>query len=108
MKQAGWAERGPAARERVVRALETDPTLEAEVRSLRPALTFRLTAGVQARIGPVACPVRARRAFPLLGASALAACALMGVWVGWSADRAAPAPTLLAAVQITPFTDPSQ
>ena len=107
MSHAGWVERGSTARERMRRALETDPTLDAEARSLHPALTARLTAGVQARIAPAASRSRAFRVRPALGAGAFAACALLGVWVGWSVERAAPAPTLLAAVQITPFADAS-
>ena len=107
MNRAGWVERGSAAREEVIRALEADPTLDAEARSVHPALTARLTAGVRASITPAAAFSRPRRAVPALRAGGFAACALLGVWVGWSAERAAPGPTLLAAVQITPFADPS-
>jgi len=87
---------GRGARERLVRALEGDPTIGAEVRAVDPALVVRLTVGAGRRTRPR----------PALGWSALAACALLGVWVGWTAADAAPAPTLLAAVQITPLADP--
>ncbi len=83
-------------RERLLRALEADPTIEAETRAVDPALVARLTAGAARRTRPR----------PGLGWSALAACALLGLWVGWTAADAAPAPTLLAAVQITPLADP--
>jgi hypothetical protein len=51
-------------------------------------------------------PIRhVRLPLPAMRWGALAACAVLGVWVGWTATAASPPPTLLASVQITPMMD---
>ena len=91
------------ARERMIAALEADSSLAAEIDAVDPVLIARLTAGAGRRIAP---PRRLPAGIPAMRWGALAACAVFGVWVGWTAQGARPPVTLLAAVQITPIADP--
>jgi len=101
--------RSAAARRRFLAALDDDGGLDAEAASLDPALTARLLAGARRGIADqVHRPrdtARARLPLPAMRWGALAACAVLGVWVGWTASAGVPPPTLLASVQITPMMD---
>ena len=101
--------RSAAARRRYLAALDDDGGLDAEAASLDPALMARLLAGARRGIAKEAPrsrdTARARLPLPAMRWGALAACALLGVWVGWTASVGAPPPTLLASVQITPMMD---
>jgi len=101
--------RSAAARRRYLAALDDDATLGADAAAVDPALTARLMAGARRGIADgIAPPRRAWRSplpVPAMRWGALAACAMLGVWVGWTASTTAPPPTLLASVQITPMMD---
>lgn len=103
--------RSKAARRRYIAALDDDTGIGVQSASLDPALTARLIAGSRRGIADAAH--RSRRApwvrlpVPAMQWGALAACAVFGVWVGWTASVAAPPVTLLASVQLTPMSDPS-
>jgi hypothetical protein len=117
---AGWPEserkaalrllrRSAAARRRYVAALDDDAGLGIEAATVDPAVTARLMAGAWRGIAAEAhrsAPVRRiRLPVPAMRWSGLAACAVLGVWVGWTASAISPPPTLLASVQITPMMD---
>ena len=94
------------ARARYLAALVADPGLGETAHTLDPALLARLHANVREQLAAdFVTPARAWPS-PALRWSALAACALLGIWIGW-AEAPRPAPTLLAAVQLTPFSDPA-
>jgi len=103
--------RSAAARRRYLAALDDDADLDAEAAAVDPAVTERLIAGARRGIAAEAHrPMhvwRVRLPVPAMRWSALAACAVLGVWVGWTASATAPPPTLLASVQITPMMDSS-
>lgn len=111
-------ERGPAlrllrrsatARAHLLAAIEADPGIVAQSPAADTALVERLLAGTMRSIdaGPVSRrPRRESVTQPAIRWGALAACALLGIWVGWTAQSAAPPTTLLASVQLTPITDP--
>lgn len=110
-REAAWRllRRSGAARRRYLATVEADGLLEAEARDIDPVLRARLLAGARLGIEVTARESRefrvARYPQPVLRWSALAACALLGVSVGWFANAVPPAPTLLASVQLTPMTD---
>ena len=85
-------------------ALATDSSLEARV---DPAVLSRLAAGVRNRM-PAGPSAAAPKPFGRLwrspaGWAALAACGLLGAWVGWHEPPLPQTPFLLAAAQITPL-----
>jgi hypothetical protein len=87
-------------RDAYLAALATDETLEAPV---DPALLSRLTAGLRTRMAPDRRPPRSTHSRTVrvpVGWAALAACGLLGAWVGWLAAPPSPQPYLLASVQI--------
>ncbi|MBN9562840.1 MAG: hypothetical protein J0H14_19260 [Alphaproteobacteria bacterium] len=103
--------RSAAARRRYLAALDDDPGMGAEAAQVDPAVIARMVAGARR-----ATSVEVRRSasirhiqlpLPAMRWGALAACAVLGVWVGWTATATAPPPTLLASVQITPMLDSS-
>jgi hypothetical protein len=102
--------RSAAARRRYLAALDDDAGIDAEAAVLDPALTARLMAGARRGIADEAHRSRRARRVPLpvpaMRWGALAACAVLGVWVGWTASVTSPPPTLLASVQLTPMDPP--
>jgi hypothetical protein len=102
--------RSPVARRRYLAALDDDDAIDAEAAAVDPALTARLMAGARRGIAGQAHRSRRARRVPLpvpaMRWGALAACAVLGVWVGWTASATAPPPTLLASVQLTPMDPP--
>ena len=103
--------RSPAARARYLAALAADPALEDAAALVEPARNARMRETVLRRLAAYGAPVRSpvRSAAPAWPApalrwGALGAAALLGIWIGW-ADRPQPTTTLLAALQLTPFSD---
>ncbi len=103
--------RSGAARRHYLVALDDDPEIDVQAGSLDRALTARLIAGTRRGITDGAYRSRrtpsVRLPLPAMRWGALAACAVLGVWVGWTASTTAPPVTLLASVQLTPMSDPS-
>lgn len=91
----------PRARARYLAALAADTALVDAARLVDPGRCARMRAEVMRRLtadAETAWPA------PAFGWGALAAAALLGLWIGWT-DRPEPAPTLLAALQLTPFSE---
>ena len=103
--------RSAAARRCYLAALDDDSGIDAEAAALDPAVRARLMAGTRRGIAGAAHRSRharpVRLAIPAMRWGALAACAVLGVWIGWTANAVAPPPTLLASVQLTPMMDPA-
>lgn len=101
--------RSAAARRRYLAALDDDAGMGAEAAAVDPAVMARMMAGARRGVSIEAHrsePIRhVRLPLPAMRWGALAACAVLGVWVGWTATAASPPPTLLASVQITPMMD---
>jgi hypothetical protein len=108
--------RSAAARRRYLAALDADTALDADAAAVDPAVTARLMAGAwrgiatEAHRSPhehSAHVTHVRLPVPAMRWGALAACAVLGVWVGWTASATAPPSALLASLQITPMMDSS-
>lgn len=103
--------RSGAMRRRLLIAIENDPVVAAETAAVDPVIASRLLAAIRRAIpgtAPRAVRIRPGGApLPAIRWGALAACALLGVWVGWTADVSGPPATVLASLQLTPMMDPA-
>jgi hypothetical protein len=106
--------RAPWLRTELLRQMEADPSLTAEAASVTPDIAGRMAAavarGVAATMPPTPHTAHAG-GMPMgllrlgsLGGS-LAACAALGIWLGWVSTSTAPQPTLLATAQSTLMAD---
>lgn len=97
----------PSARAGYLSALAADPELGRTARALDPARLAHMHAAVRGKLAAESAAAPLPTWFsPGLRWGALAACALLGMWIGW-AEAQQPVPTLLAAVQLTPLSDPA-
>ncbi|MCL2428952.1 MAG: hypothetical protein FWD12_06940, partial [Alphaproteobacteria bacterium] len=79
--------------------------LEDAASSVDPARSARMQAAVMRRLAADSGLVRGPAwPAPALRWGMLGASALLGIWIGW-ADQPRPTTTLLAALQLTPFSD---
>ena len=99
--------RSARARRRLLAALAHDQSLDAPV---DPAILARLAAGTRIRVARAPRTTRPRPPAIIvpLQCSALAACALLGIWLGRPDRQAAypPGPAMLASMQITALDPP--